>query len=120
MKKRGVSSKAGVYVEIMDYQCCYPDCQYGFRVEGHHIYPLSRGGADEYWNLISLCSKCHRRYGHHTTWQNSDIELFTYKCQKELEVLGFVLDEREANFQENFKKALSRKSDLKVLKGKIR
>ena len=108
------------YVEIMDYTCCHPDCSYGFRVEGHHIYPLSQGGEDVYWNLISLCSKCHRRYGHHTTWLSCDIELFTWKSMKELEVLGFVLDEKDHNFKENFQKALLRRSALETPKGKIK
>lgn len=110
------TDKSVNYVSIMDYTCCNPNCGYGFNVEGHHIYPLSRGGEDAYWNLISLCSKCHRGKGHHSTWDKSDVELFTYKCMKEIELFGYVLDERDPDFYEKFKKALlrRRKQDEKM------
>ena len=45
-------------------QCCYygmrnSRCDSKYRVEIHHIEPISRGGKDEYENLVTLC------YDHH-------------------------------------------------------
>ena len=29
------------------------------RLERHHLIPVSRGGADESWNVATLCKRCH-------------------------------------------------------------
>ncbi len=46
-------------------QCCYygmrnSRCDSKYRVEIHHIEPISRGGKDEYENLVTLCHDHHK------------------------------------------------------------
>jgi len=46
-------------------QCCYfgvgPNrCEFRYRVEIHHITPLSRGGQDTIENLVTLCHNHHK------------------------------------------------------------
>ncbi len=46
-------------------QCCYygvrnSRCDSKYRVEIHHIEPVSRGGKDEYENLVTLCHDHHK------------------------------------------------------------
>jgi 5-methylcytosine-specific restriction endonuclease McrA len=46
-------------------QCCYygmrnSRCESKYRVEIHHIEPVSLGGKDEYENLVTLCHDHHK------------------------------------------------------------
>jgi len=90
----------------MNFSCAHPECVSGLNVEGHHIIPLSRGGPDAFWNIISLCKSCHRGKKLHSRWEKSDIELYTYKCDHELRRFGFFLDEKEPDFRDKLKKAV--------------
>lgn len=89
--------KSQRYVKLVGYVCCNPDCKSGFNVEGHHIIPKKNGGADEYWNLISICRKCHRGKELHKNWREKSIELFMFKTHFEMEKWGFVLDEHNSS-----------------------
>ena len=100
------SDKSVSYVSFMNYVCSNPECDSGFDVEGHHIIPLSKGGADAFWNLISLCKKCHRSLRLHSHYQDIDVELYTWKCNLELNRFGFYLDEKEPDFKEKLKKVI--------------
>src|SRR5690242_16484087 len=37
------------------------------RLEVHHLCPLSKGGSNRLYNLLTLCVKCHRQ--RHRTWK---------------------------------------------------
>lgn len=100
------SNKSKTYVNLMNFRCSNPDCKHGYNVEGHHIIPLSKGGIDAFWNIISLCRRCHRGLGLHHNWQSVDVELYTWKCFHELNRFGFNLDEKEQDFREKLKKAV--------------
>lgn len=39
------------------YACALCDSTRGLQI--HHVVPRGRGGSDEAWNLIALCSCCH-------------------------------------------------------------
>ncbi|MBM3701736.1 MAG: HNH endonuclease, partial [Actinobacteria bacterium] len=67
-KKNKRNEKSITYVNLMNFTCAFPYCESGLNVEGHHIIPLSKGGADAFWNIISLCFDCHRRKGLHRNW----------------------------------------------------
>lgn len=43
--------------------CQEADC----RLEVHHIQPLCMGGTNKLWNLVTLCSKCHKAV--HKSWR---------------------------------------------------
>ncbi len=43
------------------HRCQYPGCRHASFLQIHHRVPLSQGGATELENLVTLCSKCHRR-----------------------------------------------------------
>ena len=100
------SYKTRLYCRLLDYKCAHPSCESGTNVEGHHIYPLSKGGEDTYWNLISLCFDCHRHKKLHSRWDKIDIELFTWKSLLEAETFGFYLDEKQPDFRTNFRRAI--------------
>jgi len=104
MKKR--TAKSQTYVGLMNFICAFPGCISGFNVEGHHIVPISIGGEDAFWNIISLCSKCHRHNKLHSRWMDIDVELYTWKCSAELQRFGFYLDEKKENFKLNLKNAV--------------
>ena len=74
--------------------CCHPDCSSGYGIETHHIIPFKNGGPAEFWNFVTLCWRCHRKSKLHSS--DKQIELFTWKCSRELAVYGFVLDEKES------------------------
>jgi len=93
------------YVRLLEYTCANPKNHISANIEGHHIIPLDKGGEDKYWNLISLCRKCHKKGKLHTEWRESKLELFVWKCMLELKILGFVLDEQGENFKRRRKNA---------------
>jgi 5-methylcytosine-specific restriction endonuclease McrA len=95
------NDKAHLYTMFTMFKCANPDCVSGSSVEAHHIHPLSKGGADKYWNLISLCHECHHKSGNHSG--RNDIELFTWKSYQELDLWGFTLDEESDDFYEKLK-----------------
>jgi hypothetical protein len=39
---------------------CYKCGASGCKLDVHHIVPLSAGGANDSWNLMTLCESCHR------------------------------------------------------------
>lgn len=86
------------YVWLIGYECANPDCKNGMDIEGHHVTPLSKGGADKYWNIISLCRGCHRNNKLHSKYEQDKIKLLTWKCYQELKIFGFCLDENEMDF----------------------
>lgn len=101
--------KTTLYAEWIGYKCANPECNSGYNIEIHHILPSKSGGTDEYWNFISLCRDCHRRLKLHSKHKDWDIELFTYKCNQELELWGFFLDEKDPKYYENLRKLITRK-----------
>ena len=90
----------------MGYRCAWPNCENIYGADAHHIRPLGKGGIDKFWNIICLCSKCHKKRRLHSEYKDVMVELYTYKCMAEIERLGFVIDEQEPSFAENFKKAV--------------
>lgn len=100
---KNTSYKNAFYRRHLGTHCMNPECGKTFGVDTHHILPLARGGKDEYWNLINLCKACHRKSKKHSQHKEWDVELFTWKSYFELEQLGFVMDERDPNFQANFR-----------------
>ena len=104
--RRKASFKSRHYVELMGYTCANPNCKSGSNVQGHHITPLSQGGFDAYWNLIALCTHCHRGNGHHSEYHLHKAELNVWKCTHELNRFGFYLDEQEPDFKTNFRNAI--------------
>jgi len=94
-----------IYKKLLKYTCAHPECTSGYDIEVHHIRPLSKGGEDAYWNVISLCYKCHRRKGLHSKSDEVLCELYTYKSMHELAKVGFFFDEDEDGFKGKLKKA---------------
>lgn len=90
----------------MGYECANPFCESGMDVETHHIVPIKQNGADKYWNFIRLCFDCHRHSHIHSRYEDTSTELYTWKCMQELELLGFIMDENEINFTDNYRKIL--------------
>jgi hypothetical protein len=80
--------KSTTYANQMKNQCANPECEYGFDVEGHHIVPKSKDGEDEYYNLVALCGKCHRKRGLHSRFEDYTEELFVWKSLQEQEIYG--------------------------------
>lgn len=44
------------------YSCAATNC----KLDVHHIVPLSAGGTNESWNLMTLCDSCHKTAENHT------------------------------------------------------
>jgi len=52
-------------VRERDLGCCQvPGCSRR-AVHAHHVVPRSRGGGDEFWNLVALCALCRSRHKMH-------------------------------------------------------
>jgi 5-methylcytosine-specific restriction endonuclease McrA len=47
-------------------EACYSCGESDTRLDVHHIIPLSAGGTNESWNLMTLCDSCHRTAEAHT------------------------------------------------------
>ncbi len=94
------------YKKLLNYTCAHPHCEHGQDIEGHHIKPLSKGGEDKYWNIISLCWYCHHKRKLHSHSEEVMTELYVYKSMHEHYTLGFYMDEQEDDFKNNYKKAL--------------
>jgi hypothetical protein len=95
-----------MYKKLLGYTCAHPDCNSGASIEAHHVRPLKFGGSDAFWNIVCLCSICHRRNGLHRGNESKIVELFVFKAMHESRILGFYCDEQEENFKERFKKAI--------------
>jgi len=104
-----------IYKRLLNYTCAHPECpnEKATDIEAHHIQPLSEGGKDFFWNIISLCSNCHRHKKLHSDWESSHVELNVYKLMHESKILGFYMDEEESGFWVNYKNAIERNKDLK-------
>ena len=96
--------KTTLYVQLMGYKCCNPDCSFGLEIQGHHIRPVAKGGENEYQNIISLCRKCHKIKGLHSKWWDFETILLTWKFYKELEILGTTSDCNDKEFLHNVSK----------------
>lgn len=100
------------YKKLLRYQCANPGCPGGAAgIDAHHIVPLSEGGADAYWNLVCLCTRCHRISGLHSNYESWRMTLSVWKSKSEIRTLGFFMDEEEAGFPERYGAAL-RKAGL--------
>ena len=95
-----------VYARVLNYTCAHPECKNGKDIEVHHIRPLKKGGADKFWNLISLCWSCHHTKKLHSQSEEKLAELYVYKVYHELGILGFEMDEFQEGFAEKYKKML--------------
>lgn len=104
--RKSRNGKSVTYVNLMNFICSNPDCANGYNIEGHHIIPIAKGGVDAFWNIISLCRKCHRSLKLHSNYRDIDVELYTWKCSHELSRFGFYLDEKEPDFRDKLKKAV--------------
>ena len=62
-KQRNALFKGVTSGEIRKYDFC-ATCGSKKYVELHHIIPVSVGGTDDYFNLISLCHDCHMKLHH--------------------------------------------------------
>lgn len=96
-------SKVTTYRSWVGAICMNPDCESGLNIETHHINPVKNGGRNDYWNFISLCSKCHRRNNLHRDFETKKATLFTWKCFAELALFGFVLDENDDDYYDKIK-----------------
>ena len=63
--KRGRTASQRVRDRDHD-RCQVPGCSRR-AVHAHHVWPRSRGGSDEEWNLVGLCG-CHHLRGVHGGW----------------------------------------------------
>jgi hypothetical protein len=99
--------KSVFYAKFVGWKCANPSCGNGSNIESHHIIPINDGGPDNFWNLICLCRKCHRSRHLHGKWRENKITLFTWKTLYELNKWGFVLDEEDENYYDNYKILLS-------------
>lgn len=93
------------YLSMMDYECANPSCRFGFNVLVHHIFSLRKGGADEFWNMLAVCPKCHGI----AAKQYLETQ-FVWKSMQELAKLGFILDNRT----DAFRATLSEDAPLKT------
>lgn len=101
-----------LYKKLLNYTCAHPECDSGTEIEAHHVRPIYKGGVDKFWNIISLCCKCHRHKKLHSRSEEKMLELYVYKSMHELKICGFIFDEQEESFNENLKKY---KRDRKLL-----
>jgi 5-methylcytosine-specific restriction endonuclease McrA len=63
------------YLKFLDNHCLL--CNSIIDLEVHHIIPQSRGGTDDWSNLVTLCSICHRiitTYYRRIGWDRNHIE----------------------------------------------
>lgn len=98
--KRRARSKNTYYARWMNYECANPECgNRGPHV--HHIRLLSQGGQDEIWNLICLCAHCHNKLQNHSRPDERAPVLFTWKAFAESRRFGFVLDNQDADYEQN-------------------
>lgn len=64
MNSRGISHNDRAFVYARDgHQCQNPDCKQRYIVNKilsiHHCFPKREGGANDSWNYVTLCTKCH-------------------------------------------------------------
>ena len=43
-------------------------------LEAHHLRPISEGGADEPYNILIVCTPCHKQIHHNQTYHNRHLE----------------------------------------------
>jgi len=101
------------YKYWMGRYCCNPECGSGVGIETHHIIPMKNGGPSKFWNFITLCWKCHRKGGLHRGNESVEMKLFVWKCMRENEIYGFILDEEKNPFIRDCLDAF-RKENLKM------
>ena len=89
-------NRANLYRDLIRI-CCYPNCGSGL-IECHHLEPLDDGGEDTFENYICLCKKHHYTGKKHSNWEETIIELRTYKFYAELTILGFTSDIPDKDF----------------------
>lgn len=86
-------------------RCCKPGCPLGLVLHVHHIWPIKRGGTDDFTNYIVLCKYCHQHSRLHRLSEDHKIELLVYKFYIELIEFGFCSDDMD---NEEFEKRLRR------------
>jgi hypothetical protein len=62
LKVHGKKKATSLHLRILerdDYRCQVPGCTCRRNLQAHHIIFRSRGGTDDEWNLITLCSSHH-------------------------------------------------------------
>ena len=79
----GLKTRKSYRKKYIEFGCANPECNFGYKLEVHHIIPTSRGGKNEYENYIILCSKCHRGMGNHRDFREKMVTLWTYKFYSE-------------------------------------
>ena len=97
LERRSVmaSQRQAKYAAWCGFQCANPHCVSGTDIEAHHIIPLSKGGPDCYWNLVSLCHHCHMHFKRHRDYAQHKAQMNYWKCLFELARFGLVLDEQD-------------------------
>lgn len=104
MRKPG---KYEPYKALLKYTCANPACSSGLNIHVHHIRPLMRGGEEAFWNVMCLCRRCHQGLDlHGNDYEDHLAEMYTWKCMHELDVLGFVCDEKDDSFFKLYNDAL--------------
>lgn len=111
-KSRKRTLQFEIYKKLLGYTCAHPECEGGLNIEAHHIRPLSKGGQDAFWNIISLCFRCHRTKHLHSRSEDNIVELYVYKSMQESRIIGFYCDEQESGFREKFQKAINESKEF--------
>lgn len=50
----------------------------GEKLESHHLVPVSEGGEDEPYNILVVCTPCHRTIHHNMTYYSHMKAFYTY------------------------------------------
>lgn len=69
-------------------RCAVPTCRYPLNLDIAHMYPVSKGGNNDFMNLILLCTNCHERFDDHREHAKGMNGEYLLKLKKHLMVLN--------------------------------